>query len=77
MSHTDQIPFTPPDFVANPEPRCPCLLLLDTSGSMHGRPIEELNAGLRVFKEELASDAMAMQRVEVALITFGPVQVLF
>ncbi len=72
MSHTDQIPFTPPDFVANPEPRCPCLLLLDTSGSMHGRPIE----GLRVFKEELTIDAMAMQRVEVAVVTFGPVQVV-
>jgi uncharacterized protein YegL len=76
MSHTDQIPFTPPDFVANPEPRCPCLLLLDTSGSMNGRPIDELNVGLRVFKEELTSDAMAMQRVEVAVITFGPVRVV-
>jgi uncharacterized protein YegL len=76
MSHAEQIPFTPPDFVANPEPRCPCLLLLDTSGSMHGRPIEELNAGLQVFKEELTSDAMAMQRVEVAVVTFGPVQVI-
>jgi hypothetical protein len=76
MNATDQIPFAPPDLVANPEPRCPCLLLLDTSGSMNGRPIDELNAGLRVFKEELSTDAMAMQRVEVALMTFGPVQVL-
>jgi uncharacterized protein YegL len=76
MTTTDQIPFAPPDLVENPEPRCPCLLLLDTSGSMSGRPIDELNAGLRVFKEELSSDAMAMQRVEVALMTFGPVHVL-
>jgi uncharacterized protein YegL len=43
---------------------------------MNGRPIEELNLGLRVFKEELISDDMAMQRVEVALMTFGPVQVI-
>jgi uncharacterized protein YegL len=43
---------------------------------MHGRPIDELNAGLRAFKEELTSDAMAMQRVEVAVITFGPVRVV-
>ena len=71
MTHSDQIPFASPDLVANPEPRCPCLLLLDTSGSMSGRPIEELNQGLRVFKEELTSDDMAMQRVEVAVITFG------
>jgi uncharacterized protein YegL len=73
---SDQIPFVPPNFVENPEPRCPCLLLLDTSTSMNGRPIGELNAGLRVFKEELTSDPMAMQRVEVAVMTFGPVQVL-
>jgi uncharacterized protein YegL len=76
MSHSDQIPFAYPDLVANPEPRCPCLLLLDTSGSMNGRPIEELNLGLRVFKEELTSDDMAMQRVEVAVMTFGPVHVI-
>jgi uncharacterized protein YegL len=76
MSVTDQIPFAHPEFVDNPEPRCPCLLLLDTSGSMNGRPIDELNAGLRVFKEELSSDSMAMQRVEVAIMTFGPVRVV-
>ena len=76
MSHSDQIPFAYPDLVTNPEPRCPCLLLLDTSGSMNGHPIEELNLGLRVFKEELASDPMAMQRVEVAVMTFGPVHVV-
>src|ERR1700712_1737773 len=76
MSHSDQIPFAYPDLVANPEPRCPCLLLLDTSGSMNGRPIDELNQGLRVFKDELASDDMAMQRVEVAVMTFGPVQII-
>jgi uncharacterized protein with von Willebrand factor type A (vWA) domain len=49
MSHDDQIPFDHPELVANPEPRCACLLLLDTSGSMHGQPIAELNAGLARF----------------------------
>jgi uncharacterized protein YegL len=76
MTTADQIPFAYPDLVSNPEPRCPCLLLLDTSSSMHGRPIEELNAGIRTFKQELMSDSMAMQRVEVAIMTFGPVQVV-
>lgn len=26
----------------NPAPRCPCLLLLDTSGSMQGKPLTDL-----------------------------------
>ena len=75
MSDFDQIPFGTAEFADNPEPRCPCLLLLDTSGSMSGRPIEELHEGLVTFKDELAADALAMKRVELAVITFGPIQV--
>jgi uncharacterized protein YegL len=76
MATIDQIPFDAPDFVENPEPRCPCLLLLDTSHSMQGQPISELNNGLVAFKDELAADALAMKRVEVGIITFGPVATL-
>ncbi len=39
-----------PDLFVNVEPRCPCVLLLDTSYSMIGRPISELNSGLKTFK---------------------------
>jgi uncharacterized protein YegL len=71
----DQVPFGGAEFAENPEPRCPCILLLDTSGSMRGEPINQLNDGLVTFKDELAADALAQKRVEVALVTFGPVQV--
>lgn len=71
-----QVPFGTEDFAENPEPRCPCVLLLDVSGSMSGRPISELNAGLGTFKNELVSDELAAKRVEVAIVSFGPVQVV-
>src|SRR5215212_1595308 len=58
------------EFAENPEPRCPCVLLLDTSGSMQGKPIEALNEGLWVFKMEVCKDALASRRVEVAVVTF-------
>ncbi|KAF3884523.1 MULTISPECIES: vWA domain-containing protein [Nostocales] len=58
------------EFAENPEPRCPCVLLLDTSGSMQGTPIEALNQGLQTFKEELIKNSLAARRVEVAIVTF-------
>jgi uncharacterized protein YegL len=71
----DQVPFGGAEFAENPEPRCQCLLLLDTSGSMNGAPIQELNNGLVTFKDAIAADPIALKRVEVAVVTFGPVQV--
>ena len=71
----EQAPFTGADFADNPEPRCACLLLLDNSGSMQGAPISQLTEGLRVFREALASDSLASKRVEVGIVTFGPVKV--
>ncbi len=52
MSELDQVPFGAAEFADNPEPRCPCLLLLDTSGSMQGEPIRELNRGLIAFTNQ-------------------------
>ncbi|MGH2456937.1 MAG: vWA domain-containing protein, partial [Candidatus Limnocylindria bacterium] len=59
------------EFAENPEPRCPVVLLLDTSGSMGGEPIAQLNQGLQQFAQEIGADPLASLRVEVALVTFG------
>ena len=68
-------PFALAEFADNPEPRCPCLLLLDVSMSMQGEKIRELNGGLRAFEEELKGDSLGAKRVEVGIVTFGPVTV--
>jgi uncharacterized protein YegL len=35
-----------------------------------------LNNGLVAFKDALAADALTMKRVELAIITFGPIAIL-
>ena len=47
------------EFAENPEPRCPCVLLLDTSASMTGTPIQALNDGLETFRDNLITDDLA------------------
>ncbi len=57
------MPIGLPEFVENPEPRCPVILLCDTSGSMAGAPIDALNEGLATFKSEVYQDEIAALRV--------------
>jgi uncharacterized protein YegL len=65
------------EFVDNPEPRCLCMLVLDTSRSMEGEPIAALNRGLQVFREQLLEVPLASKRVEVGIVTIGsPVEVI-
>ena len=68
-----QVPFGTQSFAENPDPRCACVLLLDTSGSMAGEKIRQLNLGIKTLKDELMGDPLAQRRVELAVITFGPV----
>jgi Mg-chelatase subunit ChlD len=58
-------------FADNTSQRLPCVLVLDSSGSMEGARINELNAGLRVLEDELKKDDVASQRVQLLVIRFG------
>lgn len=58
------------EFAENPEPRCPCVLLLDTSGSMDGKPIQALRDGIEAFRYDVLLDPVSTRRVEVAVVTF-------
>lgn len=56
-----------------PDPRIPCILLVDTSGSMSGDRISQVNRMLPLVKAALAEDPLASQRVELSVVTFGDV----
>lgn len=75
MTEFEQEPFSDAEFAQNPQQRCPVILLLDTSYSMSGEPISQLNEGLATLRQELMSDSMAAKSVELAMITFGPVEI--
>ena len=59
------------EFFENPETRVPICLCLDVSGSMRGKPINELNNGLRVFVDELKKDEIALYAADVCIVTYG------
>lgn len=59
------------DLIDNPSSRCACMLVLDTSGSMDGEPIRELNAGFQEFIKAIQEDDVAAYSVEVGVITAG------
>lgn len=70
-----QTPFVDAEFSMNPEHRVACLLLLDTSGSMAGDPIRQLNEGLASFRADMLADSLTAKRAEIGIITFGPVKI--
>ena len=75
MGEFDQVPFGNVDFADNPSQRVPCVLVLDTSVSMRGEKIDNLNEGLVTFANELQADGMAAKSADIAIVTFGPVEV--
>ena len=51
--------------------RLPVYLLLDTSGSMKGEPIESLRVGLQSLISSLRQDPHALESVYLSVIAFG------
>jgi uncharacterized protein YegL len=54
----------------NKDQKCPVVLLLDTSGSMAGTPIDELNKALIQLKEDVLNDTMLSNRLEIGIVAF-------
>lgn len=52
------------------ERRLPVYLLIDTSGSMRGEPIQSVNVGLKSMVNALRQDPYALESVSLGLITF-------
>lgn len=66
------------DLAENPDPRCPVVLVLDTSSSMAEimpnqveSALDALNSGLDVLVSELNKDPLAKRRVEISFVTYG------
>ncbi len=53
------------------EPHLACVLLLDTSSSMSGSPIDSLNDAVNTFKESTCADELSKKRVDVAIVEFN------
>ena len=60
-----------PKIMAPNEAHLACVLLLDTSGSMTGQPIDSLNYALHSFKEQVSMDELAGRRVDIAIVEFN------
>ena len=59
------------DLIINPATRLPVCLCLDSSYSMSGSPIEELNKGVQLFFEAIKMDEIARYSVELAVVSFN------
>jgi uncharacterized protein YegL len=53
--------------------RLPVYLVLDTSGSMHGEPIEAVKNGVQVLVSTLRQDPYALETAYLSVITFDSI----
>lgn len=50
--------------------RLPIYLLIDSSGSMRGEPIESVNVGISAMLSTLRQDPYALETVHISIVTF-------
>lgn len=60
-----------PQIVNASDPHMALMFLIDTSGSMSGEPIIELNNGLNRFKEQVCNDQKTKDILDVSIIRFA------
>ena len=59
------------DLVNNPATRVAICLCLDSSGSMDGEKLDELNRGIREFYTAIRNDRVALSSAELCVVSFG------
>ena len=55
----------------NPNTRIPICIALNTSGSMDGKKIDELNRGVNIFLKTIFEDEITRYSADIAILTFG------
>lgn len=58
------------NLASNSATRVPVCMVLDTSSSMGGDPIRELNEGIGMFFQAVLSDDIARKAADIAIVTF-------
>ena len=70
--YADDIPLQDMvEFAENPEPRCPCVIVLNNCDWQSSESLAALNQGIQMFKRALENDPLASLRVEPAIVMYG------
>ena len=57
--------------IENPESRLACVILVDVSNSMTGKPITEVNNGIIKLGQHIEEDELTSMRADIAIIAFN------
>ena len=57
--------------IENPESRLACVILVDVSNSMSGKPITEVNNGIIKLGQHIEEDELTSMRADIAIIAFN------